>query len=198
MGDPGSDTGDVADCMGSLFKSLRLAGGERLLIRGGTTSVGLAAAAIAKNHGAFVAATTRNPDRSELLRSNGAVDVIVDTGSIADEIQRIFPGGVDKVLEMIGTVALEDSLQCAKQGGIVCMTGIVGKKWSFDRFSPMEAIPTAAIGEITGLSAAFGLLRKDSRWMNWLPSPRSLVNARFSVLNFYALTLKTVGRRLGA
>jgi NADPH:quinone reductase-like Zn-dependent oxidoreductase len=36
---------------GSLFKSLRLQQGERLLIRGGTTSVGLAAAAIAKNHG---------------------------------------------------------------------------------------------------------------------------------------------------
>ena len=33
---------------GSLFKSLRLEKGERLLIRGGTTSVGLAAAAIAK------------------------------------------------------------------------------------------------------------------------------------------------------
>ena len=33
---------------GSLFKSLRLGNGERLLIRGGTTSVGLAAAAIAK------------------------------------------------------------------------------------------------------------------------------------------------------
>src|SRR6516165_9173411 len=35
---------------GSLFRSLRLGKGERLLIRGGTTSVGLAAAAIAKNH----------------------------------------------------------------------------------------------------------------------------------------------------
>lgn len=44
---------------GSLFKSLRLEKGDRLLIRGGTTSVGLAAAAIGKRHGAFVAATTR-------------------------------------------------------------------------------------------------------------------------------------------
>ena len=53
---------------GSLFKSLRLEKGERLLIRGGTTSVGLAAAAIGKKHGAFVAATTRNPEREKLLR----------------------------------------------------------------------------------------------------------------------------------
>src|ERR1700761_9022843 len=52
---------------GSLFKSLRLEKGERFLIRGGTTSVGLAAAAIAKNHGAFVSATTRNPARNKLL-----------------------------------------------------------------------------------------------------------------------------------
>lgn len=43
---------------GSLFRSLRLAKGERLLIRGGTTSVGLTAAAIARNSGAFVASTT--------------------------------------------------------------------------------------------------------------------------------------------
>src|SRR5262249_39095721 len=42
---------------GSLFKSLRLAEGDRLLIRGGTTSVGLTAVAIAKSRGAFVAAT---------------------------------------------------------------------------------------------------------------------------------------------
>jgi NADPH:quinone reductase-like Zn-dependent oxidoreductase len=48
---------------GSLVKSLRLAKGEHLLIRGGTTSVGLAAAAIARNDGAVVSVTTRRPDR---------------------------------------------------------------------------------------------------------------------------------------
>jgi NADPH:quinone reductase-like Zn-dependent oxidoreductase len=128
---------------GSLFRSLRLAKGEQRLVRGGTTSVGLAAAAIAKNYGAFVASTTRNPDRAELLRASGADDVIVDTGSIASEMQRKYPGGVDKVLEMIGTMTLEDSLQCARQGGVVCMTGIVGNQWSFDQFAPMDVIPTA-------------------------------------------------------
>lgn len=35
-----------------------------------------------------------------------------------------------------------DSLQCAKDQGIVCMTGMVGNKWSFDDFSPMAAIPS--------------------------------------------------------
>jgi NADPH:quinone reductase-like Zn-dependent oxidoreductase len=128
---------------GSLFKSLRLESGDRLLIRGGTTSVGLAAAAIAKAHGAFVAATTRKPEREKLLRSSGVDQVFIDTGSIAEQVREVFPGGVGKVLELVGTTTLADSLLCARQRGIVCMTGIVGNKWSFDEFSPMDVIPTS-------------------------------------------------------
>jgi len=128
---------------GSLFKSLRLVKGETLLVRGGTTSVGLAAAAIAKNYGAKVLSTTRNADRAELLRESGADEVVIDSGSIDGDVRKLYPDGVDKVLELIGTTTLKDSLRCAKQGGIVCMTGIVGNKWSFEDFAPMEAIPTA-------------------------------------------------------
>jgi NADPH:quinone reductase-like Zn-dependent oxidoreductase len=128
---------------GSLFKSLGLEGGERLLIRGGTTSVGLAAAALAKLQGATVAATTRRPDREMLLRSSGVDQVFIDNGIIAEQVKLVFPRGVDKVLELVGTLTLEDSLRCAKQRGIVCMTGMVGNNWSFGHFSPMEVIPTA-------------------------------------------------------
>jgi NADPH:quinone reductase-like Zn-dependent oxidoreductase len=113
------------------------------LIRGGTTSVGLAAAAIGKKHGAFVAATTRNPEREKLLRSSGVDQVFIDMGTIAEQVMEVCANGVDKVLELIGTTTLKDSLRCAKQRGIVCMTGIVGNKWSFENFAPMEVIPTA-------------------------------------------------------
>ncbi len=128
---------------GSLFKSLRLEKGEQLLIRGGTTSVGLAAAAIAKRHGAIVGSTTRNPDRAHLLRASGADWVFVDTGAIADQVRREWDGGADKVLELIGATTLRDSLHCARAPGLVCMIGMVGNKWSLDDFSPMEVIPTA-------------------------------------------------------
>jgi NADPH:quinone reductase-like Zn-dependent oxidoreductase len=128
---------------GSLFKSLRLAKGERLLVRGGTTSVGLAAAAIAKKLGGVVSSTSRNPEREGLLRKAGADEVFIDTGSIAAEAKERLSGGADKVLELIGTTTLIDSLQCAKPGGIVCMTGIVGNKWTLDSFDPMGVIPTA-------------------------------------------------------
>jgi len=128
---------------GSVFKALALKKAEHLLVRGGTTSVGLAAAAIAKKFGAHVTSTTRNPEREALLRKSGADQIFIDSGSIAADVRKVYPGGVDKVLELVGTTSLKDSLHCARQGGIVCMTGMVGNKWSFDEFAPMEVIPTA-------------------------------------------------------
>ncbi len=128
---------------GSLFTALRLAPGESLLVRGGTTSVGLAAAAIAKARGVTVAATTRNPARADALRANGADAVFIDDGAIAGAVRRARPEGFDKVLELVGTTTLTDSLRCARQPGLVCMTGMVGNSWSLADFSPMEVIPTA-------------------------------------------------------
>lgn len=128
---------------GSLFTSLKLKKDEHLLIRGGTTSVGLAAAALAKKHGAIVSATTRKASSEKLLRASGADEVFIDSGSIAEQVKEKYPGGVEKVLELIGTTTLLDSLRCVKEGGIVCMTGIAGNSWTLDGFNPMIAIPTS-------------------------------------------------------
>lgn len=128
---------------GSLNKSLQLKSGEILLIRGGTTSVGLAAAVLAKKQGATVIATTRRSDRKEMLLKNGADHVFIETGSITEEVHQLYPGGVNKVLELVGTTTLLDSIQAAGELGIICMTGMVGNKWKLENFSPMGAIPTA-------------------------------------------------------
>ena len=132
----------IQTAWGSLNNALRLKAGQSLLIRGGTTSVGLAAALLAKRQGATVAATTRKADRESMLKDNGADHVYIDTGEIASDVRRVFPDGVDKVLELVGTTTLLDSLQSAARFGSVCMTGMVGNAWEFDRFSPMAAIPS--------------------------------------------------------
>ncbi|RVX72145.1 hypothetical protein B0A52_04743 [Exophiala mesophila] len=125
---------------GSLFSALKLKHDDTLLIRGGTSSVGLAAAALARNHGAHVAATTRsNSERSHaLLRRAGAEKIIIDDGNVADQVKdELFT----KVLELVGTTTLKDSLKCAADSGVVCMAGILGNEWELNRFNPMEAIP---------------------------------------------------------
>ncbi len=133
----------IQTAWGSLHTALELEAGQTLLIRGGTTSVGLAAAVLAKQHGAVVAATTRQPEREALLRANGADHVFIDSGTIAGDVRAALPGGVERVLELVGTTTLLDSLQCAAPKGVVCMTGMVGNRWVLDQFSPMGAIPTS-------------------------------------------------------
>jgi NADPH:quinone reductase-like Zn-dependent oxidoreductase len=134
--------------------------GGTLLIRGGTSSIGLMTAVLAKSMGLSVATTTRNPAKRDQLLASGADEVFVDEGSVAEEVRRGHPGGVDYVLELIGTKTLLDSLLCARAGGVVCMTGILGGEWELRSFRPMEDIPTGV--RLTSYSGgASDILRED-------------------------------------
>ncbi|MDO1449199.1 zinc-binding alcohol dehydrogenase family protein [Rhodocytophaga aerolata] len=126
---------------GSLYLSLRIQKDETLLIRGGSSSIGMLATQMAKNAGVTIIATTRNLQKESLLLSNGASYVLIDNGHLAPGVKGIFPEGVDKVLELVGTLTLQDSLACVKPGGVACMTGMLSEQWSIPDFAPMEFIP---------------------------------------------------------
>lgn len=129
---------------GSLVRSLQIKKGDRLLVRGGTTSVGLAAAAIAKSKGVEVMGSTRRAGREELLKGSGCTHVVIDNGSVKEGVYKIWPKGATKVLELVGTTTLIDSLSCCQEdGSLVCMTGMVGNSWKIPNFEVMGAIPTA-------------------------------------------------------
>ena len=135
---------------GSLHTGLEVQPGQTLLIRGGTSSIGMAATQMAKRFGLTVIATTRNSGKAAALVKNGVDHVVIDQGRIADAIHHLFPEGVDRVLELVGTVTLLDSLRCAKRQGIVCMTGILGNEWVMKEFEPFTAIPVAVRFTIYG------------------------------------------------
>ncbi len=127
---------------GSLVEAMEVQAGQMLLVRGGTSSVGTAAASLAQHRSLRVLATTRDPAKADALRENGAADVVIDTGCIAEEVRRRAPGGVDGVLELVGTVTLRDSLRAVRPGGVVCNTSILGNAWVLERFEPLEDIPS--------------------------------------------------------
>ena len=144
---------------GSLNQALEITEGESLLIRGGTSSIGMLACQLAKAKGLTVISTTRNPDKEQALVDNGADHVIIDDGSVQEQVREIYPNGVNKVLELIGTRTLKDSLKCIAPKGIVCMTGILGNEWTMHEFTPMGDIPslgrlTVYMGESKNLSKA--------------------------------------------
>lgn len=144
---------------GSLSKGLDLRAGQTLLIRGGTSTVGLSAATIAKEMGAVVVSTTRRADRISMLRDLGVDHPIVDDGKIADAVRALFPKGVDAALELVGSRTLQDTLQATRIHGTVCFTGALSDGWTVADFSPLGYIPagvrlTSYGGEASDLPAA--------------------------------------------
>ncbi|GAB4010303.1 zinc-binding alcohol dehydrogenase family protein [Spirosoma migulaei] len=146
---------------GSLQLALGIQPGETLLVRGGTSSVGMLAIQIAKNLGIRVLATTRNAQKESALRDNGATHVLIDDGKLSEAVRAIFPEGVDKVLELVGTSTLHDSLSCLKPGGTGCMSGMLSETWAIPNFAPMEFIPSTVkltvydSGQISSSTTAF-------------------------------------------
>ena len=146
-------------CHGSLHTGLEVQAGETLLIRGGTSSIGLATLAMAGHAGLKVISTSRSEANVDMLKAAGADDVVIDAGSVAEQVRASLPGGVDRVLELIGTTTLLDSLRCARPGGVVCMTGILGGQWELPSFRPMGHIPTAV--RLTSYSGGAGDISRE-------------------------------------
>ncbi len=127
---------------GSLHTGLEIERAENLLVRGGTSSIGFATIALARAAGLELTATTRSAAKADELVAAGATHVLVDNGSIADQARAIYPNGFDRVLDLVGTTTLLDSLQAVRRGGIVCMTGILCGEWVLPEFRPMADVPT--------------------------------------------------------
>jgi NADPH2:quinone reductase len=144
---------------GSLRVGLDAQRGQSVLIRGGTSSVGLTIAVLAKLQGLTVYATTRRPEAVEQLRSVGVDHVLIDDGEVAAQIRELVPEGVDGAVELVGVDVMKDTLQAVRTGGTVCFTGMLSDNWTIPDFYPMDWLPngvrlTAYSGEGSDLSAA--------------------------------------------
>jgi len=144
---------------GSLTIGLDLKPGQTLLIRGGTSALGLAATTLAKDMGATVLATTRNPQRTQDLAAHGVDHPLVDDGAVAGQVRKIVPEGVSAALEVVGTPTLPDTLAAVRVHGTVCFTGMLSDQWTVRDFYPIGYLPngvrlTAYSGDAADLPAA--------------------------------------------
>jgi NADPH:quinone reductase-like Zn-dependent oxidoreductase len=160
---PWSTLGAVPEMLqtayGSLTVGLDAQPGQSLLIRGGTSSVGMATAVLAKERGITVLSTTRDPGKAKALRDVGVDHVVIDDGPIADQVRGLVPGGVDIALELVGTPTLPDTLRSTRTHGVVCFTGMLSNVWTVPDFYPIDYIPqgvrlTAYGGDARDLPAA--------------------------------------------
>jgi NADPH2:quinone reductase len=144
---------------GSLFVGLRAQAGQTLLIRGGTSSVGLVLAVLGGLHGMTVLSTTRRLSARTLLESVGVEHVLIDDGRVAETVRRLFPDGVDAAVELVGVNVMKDTLRAVRTGGTVCFTGMLSDQWTIPEFYPMDWLPngvrlTAYSGEAADLPPA--------------------------------------------
>lgn len=125
-----------------LHDNLGVRRGDVLLVRGSTSALGQAALALARHAGATVVASVRHAARGDVALARGAHHVLVEGSGLGAALEALAPGGVDAVLDLVGTSTLLESLRLARRGGRVCMAGFVGGGGPIERFDPLQHMPS--------------------------------------------------------
>ncbi|KAJ7220170.1 chaperonin 10-like protein [Mycena pura] len=128
---------------GTLHSSLKLKSTDTLFIHGGTSSVGLACASLAKSslfNVSTVLSTTRTAHKVPSVQASGVDHVIIDSGSVSAEVKKLTGGlGAAKAVELVGPPALEDTCAALAPDGVVAIIGSLSGVWRAE-FDPMSAL----------------------------------------------------------
>jgi NADPH:quinone reductase-like Zn-dependent oxidoreductase len=148
-----------------LVGSLHVKKGESVLIRGGTSSVGLATAELARLYGVTVYSTTRSAEKAKKLaeRVGGAEHVILDDGNVAEQVLKRTRGkGVDHCIELVGShKSLKDSARALKPDGKLCMVGILSTA------PPRHTFPLLGIHVNCNFKMENGRTKTLNQWHCW-------------------------------
>jgi len=98
--------------------------GDVVFVWGGASGVGVAAIQLAKLFGAVVVTAVSDDRKAEKLKTIGA-DVVINrrTQSVEEEIKKLFPEGVDLVVDHVGEKTLPLSIRLLKKGGRLSFLG---------------------------------------------------------------------------
>ena len=113
----------------------RLKHGERLLVHGGSSGIGLVAIQLAKHLGVECIVTVGSDEKAAFCRAAGAAHAInYRTADFGAEVKRITGGsGVDVILDMVGAPYLQRNLNSLRRDGrLVYVAFLEGSKGEAD------------------------------------------------------------------
>jgi NADPH:quinone reductase-like Zn-dependent oxidoreductase len=125
-----------------LHDNLGLDGADTVLVRGATSALGQAALNLARHAGARAIASVRSAARASVATDNGADCVVVEGDDMQARVLDAAPGGVDAVLDLVGTSTVLESLRIARRGGRVCLAGFLGGAAPIERLDPLLHLPS--------------------------------------------------------
>ena len=127
---------------GSL-EQLGLQSGDTLLLRGATSSVGLACLELARAAGVRVIATTRSEAKAPRLTALGAAGIVLEGDGFGERARAALPGGgCDGAVDLIGGPAVLETLRLLAPGATACNSGSLSNTWVIPDFEPIEMIPS--------------------------------------------------------
>lgn len=138
---PWDDLAAIPETFHTAYRALlqlQLDNAETLLIRGGTSGVGIAGLKLAK---------AINPDIKVLgtSRKDNAKDEVLQLGYdgfVLDQDKKLkLDQPVDRIFDLVGAATALDSMNNLKPFGIASITGDMGGVWDIDHFDPVTAIP---------------------------------------------------------
>ncbi len=119
----------------NVFDRGRLQSGEKFLVHGGSSGIGITAVQLAKAFGASVYATVGNAEKADAVRKLGA-DVAINykEGDWAEEISRLVgKQGVNCILDMVGGPYIQKNLGLlAVEGRLVQIAFLGGARAELD------------------------------------------------------------------
>ncbi|MCZ0960175.1 NAD(P)H-quinone oxidoreductase [Paracoccus benzoatiresistens] len=114
-----------------------LTGGERFLVHGGTSGIGMMAIQVARTLGARVFATAGSDEKCAAIASLGATPINYRTGDFTKVM--IAEGGADLILDMVGGSYIAKNVKAlAPDGRLVMIAFLEGSKVELN-FAPIMA-----------------------------------------------------------
>lgn len=108
----------------NLFMHNQVKAGERLLIHGGTSGIGITTLLLAKGLGIETFATVGNEQKAEVIRQLGGTPINYKTENFAEVLTQ--QGGVDAVLDLVGASYFQRNTESLRQNGRLFLIGFMG------------------------------------------------------------------------